>query len=321
MAGRGVLVISLDFELYWGVRDRWALEQYRAHLLGAREVIPQILELFEEYEIHASWAVVGMLFFSRREELLGGLPTKLPQYAQPALSPYLDLDRLGEDEEQDPYHFAPSLIRLIQSRPHQYIGSHTFSHFYCLEEGQDGEDFAADLEAAVRAAERLGIRLESLVFPRNQVDPAYLPLLAQAGIRCYRDNPASWVYRDGNRSREPWPKRALRLLDAYVNVTGHHCHPLPAEGTAPVGIPASRFLRPYHPRLRVLEPLRLGRIMGGMTHAARRGLLYHLWWHPHNFGLHREENLAVLRKILEHYHRLKERYGMVSRSMEELASR
>ena len=32
----GSFVISLDFELYWGVRDTVDLDSYRASLLGAR---------------------------------------------------------------------------------------------------------------------------------------------------------------------------------------------------------------------------------------------------------------------------------------------
>jgi GAF domain-containing protein len=42
----GIFTISLDFELYWGVRDKVDLEAYRGSLLGAREAIPRLLDLF-----------------------------------------------------------------------------------------------------------------------------------------------------------------------------------------------------------------------------------------------------------------------------------
>ena len=66
----GVLVISLDFELHWGVRDLTPVDgPYRGNLLGAREAVPRMLELFERFEFGATWATVGFLFASTRDEL------------------------------------------------------------------------------------------------------------------------------------------------------------------------------------------------------------------------------------------------------------
>ena len=48
----GALVLSLDFELHWGVRDHQPAEgPYRANLLGARAVIPRLLDMFQEFEM------------------------------------------------------------------------------------------------------------------------------------------------------------------------------------------------------------------------------------------------------------------------------
>ena len=49
---RGAFVISLDFELHWGVRDRLgSKDSYGNSLLGARKAIPRMLDLFREFEI------------------------------------------------------------------------------------------------------------------------------------------------------------------------------------------------------------------------------------------------------------------------------
>jgi hypothetical protein len=45
-----------------------------------------------------------------------------------------------------------------------------------------------------------------------------------------------------------------------------------------------------------------------------------LWWHPHNFGSHVEDNIALLRKIMERYRALSEVQGMASRTMGEIAA-
>jgi hypothetical protein len=67
-------------------------------------------------------------------------------------------------------------------------------------------------------------------------------------------------------------------------------------------------------------PLCQRRITAGMRHAAATGLIFHLWWHPHNFGSHVDDNMALLRQILEHYRALAQEHGMVSRSMAEVAA-
>ena len=59
--------------------------------------------------------------------------------------------------------------------------------------------------------------------------------------------------------------------------------------------------------------------MNSMTHAAKNGLTYHLWWHPHNFGINLTENLAFLEKILQHYQKLAVKYSFNSVSMTGLA--
>src|SRR5579862_802407 len=65
--GYGAFVLSLDFELHWGVRDHEPLNgPYRPNLLGAREAIPRLLEMFKRYEISGTWAIVGFLFAESR---------------------------------------------------------------------------------------------------------------------------------------------------------------------------------------------------------------------------------------------------------------
>jgi hypothetical protein len=80
------------------------------------------------------------------------------------------------------------------------------------------------------------------------------------------------------------------------------------------------LLRPYNPKEYYLNTLKIDRIKGEMTRAAKAGEIYHLWWHPHNFGAFPEESLAGLKEILTHYDRCKREYGMQSLSMSEIAN-
>src|SRR5690606_26626155 len=119
----GGLVISLDFELHWGMRDKVSIAGYRDNLLGVRQAIPAMLERFRRHEIHATWATVGLLMFDDRQSMLASLPPEhlRPGYSNAALSPYRALDSIGPDEASDPFHYGLSLVRQIAAMPHQEI--------------------------------------------------------------------------------------------------------------------------------------------------------------------------------------------------------
>jgi Polysaccharide deacetylase len=316
----GNLTISLDFELFWGMRDKRTLEEYGRNVLGARDAIPRMLELFERYGIHCTWATVGFLFFDDKEELLQYLPQERPAYTNPALSPYPVIARIGPTERQDPYHFGLSLVRRIKDCPHQEIGTHTFSHYYCLEDGQTPGTFRADLEAARRSAARLGVKLRSLVFPRNQFSAAYLGICREAGIEAVRGNQRFWLFHSNGEANETLIKKIGRRLDHYLPLSGHNGVSAEPDSLGLVNIRSSRFLLAVPNRSKLFGPLCQRRITAGMTHAATTGLIFHLWWHPHNFGSHVADNMALLRQILEHYRALAQEHGMVSRSMGEVAT-
>ena len=315
----GILTISLDFELYWGMRDKRSIEQYKDNLLGVRKAVPEILRLFRGSDIHATWATVGFLFFNDKAHLRDNVPELVPTYRNAELSPY---HYMQVNPELDPqYHFAPELIAQIAQQAGQEIGTHTFSHYYCLEQGQSFEQFKADLRAAVKTAQEKNIALKSLVFPRNQWNTQYLPSLPELGIKAFRGNESSWIYRASDEDGQSTLRRAVRLTDAYVNLSGHHTYGLSrCTESKPYSFPASRFLRPYSKKLAPLEGLRLQRIKNAMSFAAKNKEIFHLWWHPHNFGVNTEQNLDFLAKIFAHYEDLRATQGMQSLNMGELSA-
>lgn len=318
MTATGHFIISLDLELHWGVSDHLSVDQYRTALLGERAVIPELLRRFHQHGIHATWATVGFLFARSRNELAGFLPAVRPTYQNPALSPYALLSTVGDDERSDPFHYAYSLLQQIAATPGQEIGTHTFAHYYCLEPGQTADQFDADLAAAANIGAEFGDVCRSIVFPRNQFNPAYLSVLKRRGVRNFRGNRDAWAYHARAGRDENLARRAVRLLDAYVPVTGLGGAPRRAGTTGDlVNVPASAFLRPWSRRLAALERVRLARLKAEMTYAARTGGAFHLWWHPHNFGARPQENLAVLDEVLVHYRALNRRHGMASLSMAE----
>jgi hypothetical protein len=317
----GKFVISLDFELMWGVRDKKTKKTYGENILGVHKVIPGLLEIFKKYQIKATFSTVGFLFFETKDELMANIPFLKPLYKDQNLSPYNGYyETLGDDYKSDKYHFAPNLIREIQKYPGQEVGTHTFSHYYCLEQGQTIEAFREDIKSAISIAKKYNINLTSLVFPRNQFNEEYLNVCLELGICCYRGNEISWIYKAKNDEDENHIRRGFRLLDAYVNLSGHNCYSDQfLKSKMPINIPSSRFLRPFSRKLNFLDGLRLARIKSGMTYAAKNNLTYHLWWHPHNFGINHIENFDFLEKILQHYEKLNKKFGFTSYTMTQLA--
>ena len=314
---KGIFTISLDFELFWGVRDHRTLENYGENIRNVHNVVPRLLELFTKYNIHCTWATVGFLFCKDKNELLNYLPAILPDYKQKEYDPYPYLE---QNELENIYHFAPTLIEQIKKTPGQEIGTHTFCHFYTLEKNTTVEQFQSDLRSAKKISNEKGIAINSIVFPRNQYSQAHVDVCLQEGIKIYRGNELSGVYKPISRENENSFRRAIRLGDAYVNVTGHHCHPLPAKGGI-INIPASRFLRPYNPKFKMFDGLKYDRIKAGIKFAAKHGLIYQLWWHPHNFGKHMDENFSFLEKVFKVYQQLEAEQRIESLNLLEIYQR
>ena len=315
----GKLLVSLDFELFWGMLDRCSLEDYQDNVLGGRTAIPKMLELFQKYGIHATWGTVGFLFAENQEELKTFFPEEeyRPGYADPKLDPYGWFSRIGADEQTAPCFYAPTLIRLIAQTPGQEIGSHTFSHYYCREAGQTPEQFRADMVAAREIARRHGYDLTSVILPRNQCEPAYTAVLRDLDFTAYRDEENDWIHE---KVRPRLLMRILRTLDMYLPLTGQGGY-LPEKEEGIWNLTGSRMFRPVRSNLAVLEKLKIRRIKGQMRHAAKHGLTFHLWWHPHNVGVRTEEHLRQLEEIFVCYQELKETYGMESLNMAEAVER
>jgi hypothetical protein len=311
----GTLIVSLDFELFWGMLDCSTLEAYQENVLGGRKAIPQMLNLFEKYGIHATWATVGYLFAHSYEELARYFPEQGPTYADPSLDPYPWFAQIGKNEEEAPCFYAPSLIRLVAQTPGQEIGSHTFCHYYCREKGQTPRQFAADMQAARNIAKDHGYDVTSVILPRNQCEPEYTEVLRKTGFTAYRDEENDWIHE---KIKIRPLLRALRLADVYLPLTGQGGY-VPKNENGIWNLVGSRMYKPIFKKLEFLEGMKLRRIKKQMLHAAKNGLTFHLWWHPHNIGVRTQEHLKQLEEIFRYYKQLQETYGMQSLNMQEAA--
>jgi len=319
----GQFVISLDFEKYWGVFDVRTLENYKKNLDNVKPVIIRLLDLCEKYNIKLTFATVGFLFAKSKKELLDFLPSSKPEYYNSNFSPYNLINELENSNTEHKYFFANSLIKLIKQSGKHEISSHTFCHYYCNETGQTIQQFEADLKAAIEIAKHNDIEITSMVFPRNQISADCIQLCAKYGITNYRGTEKHWMYNTFITKQLENPiNRMFRLLDTYINISGHNTYKLNSLLDSEINmanIASSRFLRPYSNKFKFLESMKLNRIKQGLIHAAKHKEMFHLWWHPHNFGANMQENFKGLENIFKTYSELNKQYGLNSITMTELA--
>lgn len=320
MNNKGYFVISLDFELHWGGVELWDLSSKRVYFENTRKCIPLILKLFSRYNIHCTWATVGLLFAKNKAQAIEFCPELKPSYLNKELNyyNYLFSNNVGDDEKSDPFHFGKSIIDSILKVDNQELASHTYGHYFCNEQGQTINEFDDDLRAAQSLAkENFGITLKSLVLPRNQFNSKYLKIIAKNGFSSVRSNPSVFFGK-----KNLLENKMCRAADTLFPLLGDFSYKLEEmkKDTGLLLIPSSRFLRAYSKSEMYLKQIKLKRIKKEMTHAAINNRVYHLWWHPHNFGNNIKYNISFLESILEHYIQLNNQYNFESITMNGLTN-
>jgi peptidoglycan/xylan/chitin deacetylase (PgdA/CDA1 family) len=315
---RGAFVLSLDFELIWGTLDRGGSDSVRRACERERfEVFGALLALLEEFEIPATWCVLGHLMLDSCAPTNG---RKHPEIVRPnhawQQGDWFSRDPCS-DERRDPIFYGRSLVeRLLAARVPQEIGCHSFSHVIFGDPGCTRETAASEVRACVRAAGELGITLRSFAFPRNRV--GHLDVLREYGFTCFRGTEPTWYMRGGRA--ESWLKRAAHLADVVVARPPPVVVPERTQGL--INIPASMMFFPAH-GLRRHIPLsaRVGRALKGVESAAHDQRIMHLWFHPTNLADDTDAMLEGLRRVFADVARRRERAELDVLPMGEVAAR
>ena len=303
----GSFVISLDFELAWGTRGRPAAAKVGPYLDGSRDAITQMLDLFEEFNVSATWATVGALLMTqsgaqRRHRMITG--------------PRFDDIPVG-DHLSAPNWYAEDILDQILNCPvPQEIGCHTLTHLYVNTQREGRQELADELDLFLELFEELRLpRPRSFVFPKAY--QAHFDLLAERDFYAYRGPEDRWY----ESLPGTLPAAGIRLADSVAGLTPrvrrceHHSRNLWM-------IPASQFYSPFMGVGRYV-PLqsRVRKVVNGLNHAAKHGGVYHLWTHPFNMGYRTEELLLGLKQILEHADQLRSAGKLKIQTMAEQTSK
>ena len=314
-ASRGAFTVSIDLELIWGTLDLFGPDGFRAACRIEREVVVErLLALFAEFEVSATWYVLGHLFLAECRPRDG---KKHPEIVPPRHAWVRDgwfAHDPCTDEGRDPEFYGRTLIDRIRScATPQEIACHSFSHVIFGDPGCSEATADTEVGACVRLAEEMGIELRSFAFPRNRV--GHLSVLGRHGFRSYRGPGERWYESEestGSLGRLAHLWDVLRASPPPTVVPERHPSGL-------WNIPGSMIYFPMH-GIRRMIPVsrRVKRAIKGLDEAARTGRIFHLWFHPTNLAERTDAMFDGLREILEHAARLRGQGRLTIASMDAL---
>lgn len=317
MINSGKFIISLDCEMLWGMRDHADKSSvYGSSVLAGHDNMKNLLYLFEKYDIHATWAFVGMCLLENKDEIIKHSAERRPSYQNRRLNNYSYIEKDYEEEGTDNYYYSGDMAGFVAQFPNQEIATHTFSHYYCLEKGQKKEEFEEDLKCSLLTMEeKLNEYPVSIIFPRNQVNSDYLSILENYGICRYR---GKQKYRSTNKNVFG---KVNRALFRYFTIPAFSCTykiEKQIRDRKLLNIPSTSFFEIYNGKNERMAKRYITVFKNVMTLAARTGRTVHLCFHPHNLGQYTSINMERLEELLGHYSYLNKKYGFKSCSMREI---
>ena len=279
----GTVIISLDFEMNWGMhhvlgRDS---QDYRTSLAREPEIAERLLKELLDRGIRATWATVGAIACTGWKEYWRRAPAP-PAYQVRKLAVGHDLER---SDPGGALHFAPATVERIARAPGQDLGCHTFSHVLCARPGSTADDLELDAEAFLQLwRERFGAAPRSFVYPCNE--SCFADRLASSGFR---------VVRTLARPESPYRlwRRVHNTFGLFVRPT-YQASAVNVDGIREtVGSAFVRFDLPGP-----AWALQAQRIRSALRRPVA-GRCLHLWWHPHNLGAEPVRRIDRARTLLD----------------------
>jgi hypothetical protein len=305
----GYFLFSLDTELAWGHFDCFRPQMFSRDGQRERRAVQWLLDVFDEFNITATWAIVGQLFHERyaARDAYPGL-TWLEQY--PAFAQLY--------KSNSPLLYGADIIEYLRKRGARHeIGFHGYTHKVFDENRLSKAEAEAEIQVWLNEAQCKNIAPRTVIFPRNKV--GHLDLFQKYGFTCYRGVELTPAFY------------GLPLLGCgfrrYYYYLAAISTPIVYEGkparSGLVNLPSSRWLFGFNRKLDRgldalnLQTLRMYKIVQGIKQAAREKKIIHIWAHPYEFQT--PKDIEKLRYLLKHVAEEVKQGRMQSIGMAELA--
>jgi len=310
--GTGYFIFSLDTELGTGFFD---LDEDRKRLFSAdgsreRKKIQRIITLLEEFQIVATWAVVGHIFYDHCEKC--------------EICPILEWKGKYKSFEeaygtQHPLWYGADVIDMLQNQKMEHeIAFHGYTHEIFNEKTMSKEKAEIEIQEFLRVTQRRGIKPTSIVFPRDKA--GHLHLFEKYGFVCYRgEESLPLIIR--NRF---FIGKIIKTIDHILGVSTPPIYdPHEYEKNHLINMTASQHIFGFNRSVELildasrLSNLRIRRMIKAIKKAAQQKKVVHLWAHPWEFRT--EQDFSKLRYIFSHVADAVREGKMKSVSMAEMA--
>lgn len=306
----GAFTLSLDTELIWGV-VHWTRKEHERSVSRAREVIGALLSLMDQYDIPATWAIVGHLFLDSCRAENG---KKHPDMPRPGYSwlgeDWYEVDPCT-DIESDPHFYGRDIVEgILAAGTRHEIGCHSFSHPIFGEMGCTKEVAEAELKKCRALARDFGVELKTMVFPQNSV--AYLDVLKDNGFSCYRGMDPLWY--------NGYPKTMQKVIHPLDVALATNPPVVEPEEVLPGlwNIPGSMlYLSCDGIRNAIPVSSRVAKAKKGIDRAIRQKRIFHLWFHPFNLASRMHDMLEGIESIFRYVNEKKETGEIEVKTMQE----
>jgi peptidoglycan/xylan/chitin deacetylase (PgdA/CDA1 family) len=190
----GGMIISADFELAWAFRYSKSFnEPNKAALSFAkqdRKNLPNLLKLFEEYNIPITWATVGHLFLKECKKGDHNWMHRIPYFENKNWryknGDWFDSDPYSNYKIDNEWYAADLIEMILQSKiPHE-ISTHTFTHIDFSDKNCPSRVAEDEILACIEVMKPYGLSPKSIVFPGGTF--GNIPILKNNGIQIYRKN-------------------------------------------------------------------------------------------------------------------------------------
>ncbi|MCA9356670.1 polysaccharide deacetylase family protein, partial [Candidatus Kaiserbacteria bacterium] len=194
-SGKGTFVISIDFEYELGYADVKLNEAQKELVRQESQVSKRILELFEKYNIPATWAIVGHLLEDDCSVCEGKVHSNFPAeiYTDSKFDWFAHHPPAGDTN--DPLWFdSAGVINLIKNSPVKHeVASHSYAHILYGHPTIKREAITVDLAEVKKIHTKHNLPLASFIFPRNM--EGYHAQLKDTGFVCYRGESKFWYHK------------------------------------------------------------------------------------------------------------------------------
>jgi hypothetical protein len=297
---KGAFVFVVDVELAWGCMECVRIDEKRlAAVAKVREILQPLFKLLRDYEISATWAVLGHLFLDSCE--CKGRPH--PEMPRPNYS-WFEGDWYKYDPcsniREAPLWYGKDIVeeitRFAQESPvDQEIGCHSFSHVFFGDPGCDEKLAAAEIDKTLELMTGFGIRPEFFAFPLGSV--GHLAVLKGRGFTAFFSGVPQLI--KGASLGRAAPGAFQKYVSSFIELSSNLLllsPPVCIPEKVPYGLWNVRGSLCFNKKRFLPLDFVVLRAKKGIERAIKEKGCFYLYTHLENFGL---DSIALLRGFEE----------------------